>query len=61
LLITEHPVVIFTVPQAVKQSTKARFAVRDKTEQIALTTTAIKGAKNHSWCESLLSATEIFN
>lgn len=59
LQITEHPIVTFVVPQAVKQATKARFAVHDKTEQVALTTTALKGAEHHSWCKSLLGGTPI--
>lgn len=59
LQITEHPLVTFVVPQAVKQGAKARFAVRDKSEQVALATTAIKDADHHSWCKTLLSRTPI--
>lgn len=56
LQITEHPLATFAVPEAVKQATKARFAVG---EQVALIPTSIKGAEHHSWCQSLSTATDI--
>lgn len=38
LQIIEHPVCTFVVPQAVKQATKARFAVHNKNEKVAVIT-----------------------
>lgn len=42
LPITEHPVCTFVVPQAVKRTTKARFAVHNKNEQVAVVTATQK-------------------
>lgn len=58
LQITEHLVVMFVVPQTGKQATKQGLQYMTG-ERVGHTITAIKNAKHHSWCKSLLSTTPI--